>query len=181
MSAQGFTPLKRQVASMKCVMQALLSFALEGKRREVISYLFFGALSFLVSVLSYALFALLLNVDVLLSNAAAWVLSVSFAFATNRTFVFTSSHKLEGEADGTLPPRTSQLNGESNAETHLASEIAKFFSGRLFTLAVEEAILFVFIKRLGLGVIAVKLAATAIVVILNYFLSKFWVFAPHAA
>ena len=166
---------------MKRILQSLLSFALEGKRREVISYLFFGALSFLVSVLSYALFALALNVDVLLSNAVAWVLSVAFAFATNRTFVFTTSHKPKEAADGTPHPRASQLNGESNAKTHLASEIAKFFSGRLFTLAVEEAILFVFIKRLGLGVIAVKLAATAVVVVLNYVLSKFWVFAPHAA
>lgn len=166
---------------MKCVMQSLLSFALQGKSKEVISYLFFGVLSFLVSVLTYALFALVLNVDVLLSNAAAWVLSVSFAFATNRTFVFTTSHKLGGAADGPPPPRTSQLSSENKVQSHFIVEIARFFSGRLFTLAVEEAILFVFIKQLGLGVIAVKLAATAVVVVLNYVLSKFWVFAPQAA
>lgn len=167
--------------NMKHVMQSLLSFALQDKSKEVISYLFFGVLSFLVSVLTYALLALLLNVDVLLSNAAAWVLSVSFAFATNRTFVFTTSHKLGGAVDGAPPPRTSQLSSENKVQSHFVAEVTKFFLARVFTLAVEEAILFVFIKQLGLGVIAVKLAATAVVVILNYFLSKFWVFTRRTA
>ena len=162
---------------MKRVTQSLLSFALEGKRQDVIAYLFFGALSFLMSVLTYTLLAFALNVEVLLSNAAAWVLSVSFAFATNRTFVFASSHTPRAISDGASPPLASCMHTKDRRKLTLHPEGAKLFLARGFTLAVEEAILFVFIKRLGLAVIAVKLGAASVVVILNYVLSKFWVFA----
>lgn len=51
-----------------------------------------------------------------------------------------------------------------------------FFEGRLATLLVEEAILLIFITRLCLPAILVKVAAQIVVIILNYAISKFFVF-----
>ena len=50
------------------------------------------------------------------------------------------------------------------------------FGGRLFTLAVEEVMLAVFISWLGMNSMAVKLTAQVLVIVLNYVISKLFVF-----
>ena len=55
-------------------------------------------------------------------------------------------------------------------------EIGKFFGGRLATLGVEELILFVFISLMHWNSILVKLIAQVVIVILNYIISKIFVF-----
>ena len=125
------------------------------KHKEILLYLFFGLISFLISVGTYALFTEVLHVNVLIANIIAWILSVSFAYISSRIWVF------ENTATG----------GKA-----VIAEIGKFVSGRLGTLAIEELILYIFITRMGLNSMAVKLAATIIVIILNYVISKIWVF-----
>lgn len=44
------------------------------------------------------------------------------------------------------------------------------------TLIIEETILFVFIKCLHYGSMGVKIMAQIVVVVLNYIISKLWVF-----
>jgi putative flippase GtrA len=51
-----------------------------------------------------------------------------------------------------------------------------FFGGRLFTLLVEEVILAVFVTWLQWDSMIVKLAAQVIVIVLNYLISKLFVF-----
>ena len=51
-----------------------------------------------------------------------------------------------------------------------------FFGGRLFTLVLEEVILFIFINKLHFNSILVKIAAQFIVLVLNYIISKLIVF-----
>ena len=51
-----------------------------------------------------------------------------------------------------------------------------FFSGRFFTLIIEETIIFVFITMLSYPSMWVKLAAQVVVVVLNYIISKLFVF-----
>ena len=58
----------------------------------------------------------------------------------------------------------------------MLKEIAKFFGGRLATLGVEELILFVFISLLHGNSMIVKLIAQVVIVILNYIISKIFVF-----
>ena len=55
-------------------------------------------------------------------------------------------------------------------------QMINFFGGRVATLVVEEVILFVFITKLGFGSMVVKIAAQIIVIVLNYVISKLWVF-----
>ena len=129
-------------------------YRLFDKYREVILYVFFGGLTTVISIASYALCVKLLGMNELVANVISWVLAVLFAFFTNRKWVF----------DGT--------EGESS----LWAQMASFFGGRVFTLLVEELILLVFVTWLRLDGVAVKTVAQVAVIVLNYFISKFWVF-----
>lgn len=125
------------------------------EHKELLLYLFFGGLTFVVSIVSYALFVRVLRMDALIANVFSWILAVAFAYVTNRTWVFMS-----------------------NATTReaVAKEIGKFVSGRIATLLVEEAILLVFVKWLRFDSMAVKVVAQVVVILLNYVVSKLWVF-----
>ena len=125
------------------------------KYREFILYLFFGGLTTLVSIVSYAFCERVLGMDPLVANIISWILAVSFAYVTNRKWVF----------------RSRALGVEA-----VIKEAAAFYSGRLVTLAMEEAVLAVGIKWLGYDSIAVKIFAQVLVILANYFISKWVVF-----
>ena len=133
--------------------------ALLKKYKELILYCVFGFLTFLVSVLSYALCVRVLGLNELVANVISWVLAVLFAFFTNRKWVFDAGDTSKG----------------------LLGQMASFFGGRLFTLAVEELILLVFVTWLRFDGVAVKIVAQVVVIVLNYFISKLWVFKKDTA
>ena len=54
--------------------------------------------------------------------------------------------------------------------------MGSFFGGRIFTLAVEEILLAVFITWLAFPTTPVKLAAQVVVIVSNYSISKLVVF-----
>ena len=60
------------------------------KYREILLYLVFGVLTTLCNIVSYFALNDLLHIHYLVANALAWVLSVLFAYLTNRTWVFES-------------------------------------------------------------------------------------------
>ena len=121
------------------------------KYKEPLLYILFGGGTTLVNVLIFYAFTTWIVLDVLAANALAWVAAVLFAYLTNRTWVFGS------RARGALA---------------VAREVLAFFGGRVFTLLFEEAMIWLFIKRLGLHAMAVKLCAQVVIVILNYVISK---------
>ena len=125
------------------------------KHKEVLLYLLFGGLSFLLNFALFALFTEVFKISALISNAISWVICVLFQFFTNRKWVF---------------------DGSVNTREDFIKQIASFFGGRLFTLIVEEAMIIVFITWLGFNAMAVKLVAQIIVIVLNYFISKLIVF-----
>ena len=47
---------------------------------------------------------------------------------------------------------------------------------RVFSLLLEEAILYIFVNRLEMDKLIIKLIANIIVIVLNYVLSKFIIF-----
>ena len=61
------------------------------KYKELISYVFFGVLATIVSILSFKLFDVLLGPQLyLLSNVISWIITVIFAYFTNKIWVFES-------------------------------------------------------------------------------------------
>ena len=125
------------------------------KNKEVLMYLLFGGLTTVVSILSFWFLTSVLNIDALIANVISWILAVTFAYMTNRTWVFQSKAT------------------ERNA---IIREILSFFGGRLATLGMEELILFVFVTKLGWNSMAVKIVAQVAVIVANYVISKLFVF-----
>ena len=117
--------------------------------------MFFGGLTTLVSIASYVIFLKLLNDNALLANVISWIFAVSFAYVTNRIWVFQS---------------------RNHGFREILKEIVTFFLGRVATLLLEELILFVGINMLGIDKIVIKLIAQVIVLIGTYVISKFMVF-----
>lgn len=123
--------------------------------KEVLLYLFFGGLTFIISIVSYAFFDITLSMNELVANILSWILAVSFAYVTNKIWVF-------------------------DAPTHsvgaFMKQLLSFFSGRVATLVIEELILLVFVTLLAFPSVPVKVVAQVIVIVLNYVISKLWVF-----
>lgn len=120
--------------------------------REVFFYLVFGVLTTLVNIVSFAILTRLLSAGTVLSNVIAWFLSVLFAYVTNRRWVFQSK-------DG-----------------NLFREAAAFFSGRIGTGVLDTVVMFITVDLLGWNDMVMKVISNVIVVILNYIISKFFVF-----
>ncbi len=125
------------------------------KHKEVLMYLFFGGLAFFLNLFLFAFFTETCRINELVSNAISWVICVLFQFFTNRTWVF---------------------DGSVDTKADFWKQMASFFGGRVFTLVVEEAILAIFITWLGFNTMIVKLIAQVIVIVLNYIISKLFVF-----
>ena len=60
--------------------------------KKIILYVIFGVLTTIVNLIAYYLFSNIININYLISNAIAWIISVVFAYITNKFFVFNSSY-----------------------------------------------------------------------------------------
>lgn len=125
------------------------------EKKEVLLYLFFGGLTFVISVVTYAYFNQIVKMPVLIANIVSWVIAVLFAFLTNRIWVFQSATK-------TIAAFFRQM--------------ISFFAGRIVTLLVEECILAIFVDQLHFASVWMKIIAQIVVIILNYVISKLFVF-----
>lgn len=131
------------------------------KYKEIINYLFFGVLATVVSLgVKYLLLFTVLDAanafELQLSVIISWVAACTFAYITNRLWVFESKSK------------------------EIVKEITKFFTSRLVTLGLEMLIMFIFVTALGLNsdiwVIVWTVVAQIVVIVGNYILSKLIVF-----
>ena len=132
------------------------------KYKGVILYVLFGGMTTVVdwgvSFLLYYLWGDAIDATPWLihgANVIAWVAAVSFAYVTNRIWVFESRRR------GFFP---------------ILGEIGAFAGGRVLTLLLQEALMAIFFTWLGFNEYAVKIVAAVLVVILNYFISKLVVF-----
>lgn len=132
-------------------MNKLLS--LINKYRDVILYLIFGVCTTIVNLAVFWVLISPLKVNELIANIIAWILAVLFAFLTNRDLVFHA--------------------GKSGS---VISQMIKFYLGRAITLALEEAMLLVFITLLHFNSMAVKTIAQVLVIVLNFVISKLIIF-----
>lgn len=131
------------------------------KNPEVWNYIIVGGLTTLVSIgLKYALLFTVCDAkdpfELQLSVILSWIGAVAFAYVANRIFVFKSKSK------------------------EFLKEISTFVGGRVATLLMEMFIMWFFVTLLGLNsdlwVIVFTLICQVLVMIINYFISKFIVF-----
>ncbi|HBE9727262.1 TPA: GtrA family protein [Clostridioides difficile] len=125
------------------------------KHRETILYLFFGAFTTLVNIVSYLFFTRVILFNFMVANALAWILAVLFAYVTNKFFVFESK-RIEIE--------------------FLFKEFLSFVSFRLLSGVVEMLIMYVMIDLLFVNDVIVKVFTNIVVIVLNYLFSKMIIF-----
>jgi putative flippase GtrA len=125
------------------------------KYYDLILYLVFGVLTTGVNYIVYLPCYNILGLSASVSNAIAWVVSVAFAFVSNKPFVFRS---YDWSAKVVLP------------------ELAKFLGCRIGSGVLETAILFVTVDLLKWDGNLWKIVTSVLVVILNYVGSKLLVF-----
>lgn len=128
---------------------------LYGKHEEGINYLIFGFLAFVLNYVLYFVFTSTLHMHYMAATALSWVLTVVFAYWTNRTFVFKSQNK--------------------DAQS-LGKEFVAFIGARVATEVLELALMFLMVDCASLNEYASKLVCQVIVILANYFLSKLWIF-----
>ena len=122
--------------------------------KEVMFYIIFGVCTTLVNLVSFQILTKFCKLEDNLSNAIAIILSVLFAYITNKDMVFHSE-------------------AESIKEKFF--EFFKFVLGRAFTMILEFGGGFIMFK-LPIDKMISKLILTVVVIILNFFISKFFAF-----
>ena len=123
--------------------------------KETILYVIFGILTTIVNLIAYYLFSNIININYLISNAIAWIISVVFAYITNKFFVFNSSY----------------INKDVIIE-----EFIKFMNCRLISGLSEVVLLFLFVDLLLMNDIVGKLIIGILVATINFIFSKVFIF-----
>lgn len=131
------------------------------KYEEIVNYVIVGGCTTVVSLgVKWGLLFTLLDAskafELQIANIMSWVAAVTFAYFTNRIFVFKSKEK-------------NQLK-----------EAGKFYGSRVFTLLLDMFIMWFFVTLLKMDskiwVIVWTLVSQVLITVLNYFISKFLVF-----
>ncbi len=130
--------------------------------RETISYIVFGVLTTVVSIVSYEAVKRLISrgkeptqLKINIATVSSWVLAVAFAFVTNKLFVFQSSSLEAGV---------------------VIRELSAFVGARLLSLGFEIVWMNITTAVLKWNDSICKIAAQFVIVVLNYIFSKLFIF-----
>lgn len=123
--------------------------------KEIIDYIIFGVLTTLVNIVVFYIFDTLLEWPYLTANAIAIVLSILFAYITNKLFVFKSS-------------------GLTMRENLF--EFMRFIGFRFVSGLADMMAMWLLVDFITFDTNLAKLATQFIVVVLNYVFSKLFIF-----
>ncbi len=130
---------------------------LYNQNKEIINYLIFGILTAIVSLTTYyALVLTILNpnnpIELQIANIISWIVCVTFAYFTNRKYVFISQDK------------------------HILKEACRFYLSRLAVLLLDMLLMYILVSRLHYNDKIMKIAIQIIITAANYILSKLLIF-----
>lgn len=132
--------------------------------KEVIFYVIFGVLTTIVNIVVSFVLKAICNLEANLSSTIGIIASILFAYFTNRKWVFYST---------------------ANSFKEKWFEFFKFILGRVFTMVIEilgvfllNDVIHLFYSAFNdnIAFLANKCIITVIVIILNFFISKFFAF-----
>jgi len=139
------------------------------KYKEVIMYLIFGVATTVVNWITYIICTKLFGIggaeltklQITICNAIGWVVAVTFAFVTNKLFVFES---------------------KNTEKVFLLKEAAKFYGSRafsgIFEILLPSALIAIGLDQAVFGIegAIAKAITSVVVIVMNYVLSKLFVF-----
>ncbi|MBE5805525.1 MAG: GtrA family protein [Clostridiales bacterium] len=123
--------------------------------KEVILYVLFGILTTIINIGTFYILTNFFNTNENLANISAIILAVLFAYISNRKLVFNST---------------------ASSFKEKIIEMFKFFLARLFTMVIEFFGFILLFNILHIPSLYSKTLITIIVIIANFFLSKFFAF-----
>ena len=123
--------------------------------KEVLAYIFFGICTTLVNIVVFQVCTALLRWNWALSNILAWILSVLFAFFTNKLFVFQT---------------------KGSGSKRILWETVTFFGARILSLGVDMVGMWLLLDLLHVNSLLSKILVNVVVIVVNYILSKFVIF-----
>ncbi|SHJ86508.1 GtrA family protein [Paramaledivibacter caminithermalis] len=121
--------------------------------KKISVYLLFGLLTTLINISIYSL-CIKVSIPYLVSNAIAFIISIIFAYITNKKWVFNKQRK----------------------KRLIINEFTSFLCCRITTFLLESVTLYLFISIMKFNKYGVKILVNTIVIVLNYILSEFIVF-----
>lgn len=127
------------------------------KYKEIINYLIVGVLTTVVSLAVYYICVITFldpknAIELQIANVISWIAAVTFAYITNRKFVFESKNP------------------------DMLKEAAAFVGARVVTLLMDMFCMFIIVTCMGLSDKIAKLMVQVIVIVANYVFSKIFVF-----
>lgn len=127
--------------------------------KEPFLYIVFGILTTLVNTIVFGVLAGCPAVNYMAANVAAWIVSVAFAFVSNKQYVFGSP---------------------SWKRTVWLRECRDFVCARLATGMMDMLLMFVLVSKFQVDKMPAKIFVNILVIIVNYVLSKLWIFRKEA-
>ncbi|WP_369900907.1 GtrA family protein [Bacillus manliponensis] len=121
--------------------------------KELISYLVFGVLTTAINIVSYAFLTKIVHMDYLIANTIAWVLSIIFAFVTNKLYVFN-----QRETKGIL------------------KEFLSFLFFRSLSYILDILMMIALVELLRADDLLAKIVTNIFVILFNYVASKYIIF-----
>ena len=160
--AVGFGASLFLLACTWLFQMALLKFP-KFVNRETVSYVVFGVLTTLVNIVTYLLCKTALDAAgsisevarTLVSTSVAWLIAVLFAYVVNKLFVFQS---------------------KTDCARAALREFALFIAARLFSYAVDALGMVLMVNIAHLGDAFSKIIMNIVVMVMNYFFSKWFIF-----
>ena len=137
-------------AQRRFVMKELLK-----KYSDVIPYAVFGVLTTLANIATYWVCSHVFHMGLSAGSIVAWIVAVTFAYLTNRKWVFHS---------------------EAVTGKEILREVIAFFAARIATEVIDLVMLNVFAGMMGFDDMIVKVAANVVVIIVNYAASRLVIF-----
>ncbi len=128
-------------------------------REEMWDYLVFGGLAFVFNMVVYVICAKGLHIQYMVSTGIAWVLTVLFAYWTNREFVFKS---------------------KTDDKAGIWKEFVSFIGGRVFTGILQALAVYLIVDVLGGNDVFANLLGNVIAIVTNYIISKLLIFKKKA-
>ena len=125
------------------------------KYKSFVAYAVFGVFTTIVNIVTYRCCYYNLGIGNTLSNIAAWVLAVTFAYLTNKVWVFDSK----------------SWNWDV-----LKKEVLAFVSCRIATGILDLLIMFICVDIMDWHAMLMKVLSNILVILLNYIFSKLIIF-----
>ena len=142
-------------STKRCVLiKSIISVIEKLMSKESIRYIFFGGLTTVISLAVYTV-CIFSGLSVAVSNTISTAIAISFAFCTNKIWVF---------------------NSKDLSVKITRKELIKFLAGRGATYVIETGLLIFLVDFMGLHPIICKHFTQVLIIVLNYLVSKFVVF-----